>query len=283
MSDMLSEPFMQQALVAGVLIGAVCALFSIYVVLRRITFLSVAVSQVSAVGIAAGILAGLSPSESMVPAVVLSFGALFLFAVGARGAQAERNVAFLYAAASSTAVVLLSLSAKGDFHLLHILRGSMETVINLQTAEKSILAVAILLSAALFLLFQKEFLLVSFDPETADASGYRTRLWNLFLFFLLGVVITVAIRVIGLLLTFTHLTLPALFALLVARSIKNALLIAVVLAVLASFIGLFLSWQLYISYGLSLPSAPTIGVVAAVAATALLLFKLVPKKGEVQR
>lgn len=283
MSDMLSEPFMQQALVAGVLIGAVCALFSIYVVLRRITFLSVAVSQVSAVGIAAGILAGLSPSESMVPAVVLSFGALFLFAVGARGAQAERNVAFLYAAASSTAVVLLSLSAKGDFHLLHILRGSMETVINLQTAEKSILAVAILLSAALFLLFQKEFLLVSFDPETADASGYRTRLWNLFLFFLLGVVITVAIRVIGLLLTFTHLTLPALFALLVARSIKNALLIAVVLAVLASFIGLFLSWQLYISYGLSLPSAPTIGVVAAVATTALLLFKLVPKKGEVQR
>lgn len=277
---MLTEPFMQHALIAGGLVGGVCALFSIYVILRRITFLSIAVSQLSAVGIGIGILTGLSISASMIPAVVLTFAGLLLFAIGASNrAYEERKVAFLYATASSAAVILLSISARGDFHLLHILRGSMETVINLQTTEKWLLTVALAVSVFLFFLFQKEFLLVSFDPETAQASGYSVRCWNILLFFLLGVVITVAIRVTGLLLTFTYLTVPALFALLIARSIRSALLLAVLLSTLSTFFGLFLSWQLYISYGLSLPSAPTVGVVCASVTITAAVVKLLHRGG----
>ena len=95
-------------------------------------------------------------------------------------------------------------------------------------------------------LFLKEFLLVAFDSETARVLGYRVGLWNFFFFFSLGVAITAAIRVAGVLLVFSYLIFPPIIGLLLGRRWLSSSVISVLAGALASGLGVFASlhWDL---------------------------------------
>jgi len=106
--------------------------------------------------------------------------------------------------------------------------------------------------------FYKEFLFVSFDRETARTLGYRVNVWNLLLYFTLGVVIASAMRFAGVLLVFNFLVLPAVIGLLLANTMGGTIAWAVVSAVVAVAVGFSLSIPL------DLPTAPAIIAVQGV-------------------
>ena len=119
-------------------------------------------------------------------------------------------------------------------------------------------AAAAALVALVHTLFAKEFLFVSFDPETANALGYRTRFWEMLFYLTLGLTIAFAIRVAGVLLVFSLLVLPGVTALLLTRHLRRAFPVAILAGVLPIGIGLTLS------YALDFPSAASIIMVSFV-------------------
>ena len=115
----------------------------------------------------------------------------------------------------------------------------------------------------------KEFLFVSFDPETAQASGIRTRVVGLLLLVGIGVVIATASRAIGALPAFSFLVLPAVAALLCVSSLRTAFVLAAVLGAVASFLGYYLAWVW------NFPAGATRAVVAAVLVVPALVVRAV--------
>jgi ABC-type Mn2+/Zn2+ transport system permease subunit len=176
----------------------------------------------------------------------------------------ESVIGVSYAAATAFAILFLSVSPTGEQHALDLIQGDVLTISPEAIRQLLWFAVPI---AVLHLLLFKEFLLVSFDAEYAHTVGFRARAIELLFYVSLGLMIAVAIKVVGTLLVVGFLVLPAVAALRLTRQLHVAFLIAVLLAGLSTVTGLYLSsWK-----GSNLPMGP-----AMVAAAACLLVLLWP-------
>ncbi|NLC58859.1 MAG: metal ABC transporter permease [Armatimonadetes bacterium] len=261
--EAFGSDFMQHALLAGMAVGALCAYLGVYVVLKRIVFVGVALAEMSSAGVAlalwtAGVL-GLEMEEhnplTMVGAVVLMLVGVLLFSVrwSARRVPPESTIGVGYAVAAAAGLLLMAHSAKGEAHVMQLLFGNILYVSVREIWEFLAAAAAV---ALVHLLFAKELLFVAFDPQTADAVGYRTRRWELLFYLTLGVTIAFAIRVAGVLLVFAMLVLPPVTALLLTRHLRRAFPVSAALGVLPVGIGL------YLSYVRDVPSAACIVIVS---------------------
>jgi zinc transport system permease protein len=146
-------------------------------------------------------------------------------------------------------------STKGLDEVNELLAGSIITV----TQADFNWMLAIFTSVALVhALFYKQFLFVSFDRDVAATQGYKVRLWEMLFYLALGVTISVAIQKAGLLSVFGYMVIPAVTGLVVARRMSTAFLVAIISALVSTFVGfcLALKWDL--------PASPPIIAVSAV-------------------
>ncbi|MHB0940084.1 MAG: metal ABC transporter permease [Armatimonadota bacterium] len=234
--------FMRLGLIASVLIGVACGYLSVYVVLKRLVFLAVALAQFAAAAVAVSLFTGGSPTLAAFVGVML--GALFFSwpALG-RYLPRENAIGTAYALASAAGVLLIAKNASGEEHLLNLMYGNVLTV---TAPELWIMGGIVLVVGGVFLAFGKEFLFASFDPETARTVGVRVKLWEVLFNVSLGLVIAMAIRLGGMMLVFSLLVLPGYAALLARCRVRSAFLWAVIIAVVSGAAGLYLSfiWDL---------------------------------------
>lgn len=240
--------FMRRALLAGLVVGGVCAYLGVYVVLRRIVFVGVALAEMSSAGVALALLAGLSP---MLGSVLVMLAGVGLVSVrwGGRRVRQDAFIGIGYVVASAAAILFLSKSPKGEGDLLELLFGNILTA---TASDIQATALALALVLLFHLVFYKELLFVSFDPDTAAASGYNARIWETLLYVTIGLTIAFAIHAVGLLLAFGALVLPAVTSLLLTRRMSGALATSVLFGLLPVPLGL------YLSFVADLPSAATI-------------------------
>ncbi|HOS44640.1 MAG TPA: metal ABC transporter permease, partial [Armatimonadota bacterium] len=209
----LFSPFMLTSYLASALVGTACGFLSVYVILKRLVFLAVALAQLVSAAVALAFFLHLNPTVAALGGVVL--GAL-LFSWPALGSVLPRENAIgtSYALASAAGVLLIAKNAQGEEHLLNLLYGSVLTV---PPGELWVMGGVVILAGAVYLRYAKEFLFTSFDPEMARTLGVRTRLWEAVLYVSLGLVIALAIHLGGIMLVFALLVMPG-YAVLLARS-----------------------------------------------------------------
>lgn len=239
---------MRLALLAGLLVGGVCAYLGVYVVLRRIVFVGVALAEMSSAGVALALLTGIAPLLGGTGLMLAGVGLVSL-PWAPRKVRQDAFVGVGYAVASALAILLMANSPKGEGHLLSLLFGNILFVTTKDVMNTAAALVSVLL---VHVLFAKELLFVSFDPETAAASGYRTRFWEALLYLSIGLVIAFAIHAMGVLLTFASLVLPPVTALLITRRMAITFAASVLLGLVPVPVGL------YLSFIWDLPSAATI-------------------------
>lgn len=243
--------FMQRALMAGMLVGGVCAFLGIYVVLRRIVFVGVALAEMSSAGVALATLTGMAP---MLGSLITMLAGVSLVSVrwGGRRIRQDAFIGIGYVVASAASILLLAKSPSGEGSLLDLLFGNILTV-----SVGDIEAAAVVLGAMLVFhaLFYKEILYVAFDPDTAAASGYRSRLWEMGLYLTIGLTVAYAIHAVGVLLTVASLVIAPVTALLLTRRMGSAFAVAVAAGTIPVPVGL------YISFVADLPAAATVVIV----------------------
>jgi len=264
------------AVLASVLTGAICPLLGVYFVMRRMILLGIALPQVSSAGIAFVVMiaqlirlhflpAGESPflEENVIVSLapIGSIGAIFLILFilswleRKGGAFTEARWGSTYIAAASLLIIFLIINPYAEAHVATMLEGRVITVT--QGKFWTLLSVSVIVTI-LFILFRKEFVLTSFDPEMATSLGFHTAKWNAGLYALIGIVISVGVMNLGPLFVFGYLLLPAFAARPWAVGMKQFYLYSVVLGALAAFLGSVFS------FWLDWPLAPTEVVVAAV-------------------
>ena len=254
----------RNAVLGGLLVALLCSLLGVYVVLRRVVLLGVALPQAGAAGIAVAFWltghsheAGGAHTSALAGSLAATFGALALLVLGQRGSRSptEWRVGALFAIASAATVLFVALNPAGDLEMTNLLRGEL---LSLGDADLAVLAVATGLALLLFLAFRREILLASFDPEFTRTVGREPGRADALLYGLLGVCIALGVMDAGPLVVFGFLVLPALAALRVAPGIGAAMAIAAAIGAISSAGGFA------IAYRVDLPTGPTSVAVAAV-------------------
>ncbi len=250
-------------LAASILTGALLGFLGVYVVLRRVVFVSAALTQLSTLGVIVALLVlerfDLETEHQEIQLVVAWLfsvgGGLALGTLGGPGGgrrlPAEAGVGIAYV----TAGALVILGANRLVHVAHDL-GTMVfgNAVAVPFQDVVILLVVTGFVAAIHTAFQKEIVFSSFDGETASAMGIRVRLWSGVLFFCIGLAIPVAAHVVGALPVFAFLTVPAAAALLATRRLRPAFAVATVLGAFSAGAGYVGSWMLQVPTGATMVS-----------------------------
>lgn len=251
--ELLSEVFLRYALVSAVLAGGLCAFLGVYVMLKRIVFLGIALAETAALGVAIGLLIGLHP---VISSFVLTVLVTLLFWIPVRSSSVSREslIGYVYCLAGALSVILIAKNPMAESRGFDIVSG------NLLYAGLSDLIIIASVSVFLIVLnmgFLRKFLFVSFDRETARAVGMPATFYDSLLYVSLGIAISVSMRTCGVLFVFGSLVIPPMAGLLFCRRVWKVFLVSVLVAVISAPVGLVAS------YYMDLPTAPAIICVEA--------------------
>jgi len=166
--------------------------------------------------------------------------ALFAF-TGKRNGEVpqEAIIGIAYVVAAAASVILLSQSTEGDEQIKNMLIGNILLV----TKEEIFRTLGLFVGVGVIHWFlRKRFMLLSFAPAQAVASGMRVKLWDFLFYATFGLVVTSFVQIVGVLLVFTYLIVPAVCGILVARRFGVRLAIGVVLSLIGGVTGLMVSF-----------------------------------------
>jgi ABC-type Mn2+/Zn2+ transport system permease subunit len=252
-TEIFTEPFLRYALFAGLLTGSVCALLGVYVVLRRIVFLGVALSEAAALGVALGLFLGWNPEAA---AFGLSLATAVLFSLPGKYKllSKESVIGWTYVIAAGLSIILIAKIPAAEAHGLDVVSG---TLLYASPREIWQLAGVAAVVFPIFLLFHRRFLFVSFDRETARSMGLKTSFYEICFYFCLGLSISLAMKTAGLLFVFASLVVPAMISLTLFRRMWLIRIAAVAVAIVAVPAGISFSFRA------DLPTGPAVVCVYA--------------------
>mgnify|MGYP003336756557 FL=1 len=240
MGALLPWPFdrgyLQLALVAGVVVGAVAPLVGGFLVQRRMSLLGDGIGHVAFAGVAAGLLTGTWPVwTALVAAVLAALGIEWLRARGGTSGDLALAV-FFYGGIAAGAVLASRAAAVGrPANVLPYLFGSILTV---TVGDVVTVLVMGALTVAVILLIGRALLAIAVDEETARVAGLPVDALNALLAVLTAVTVVAAMRVVGLLLVAAMLVLPIATARPLVRSFRATLALAAAVGVASVVLGL---------------------------------------------
>ena len=265
MWEMLSYPFFQSALIAGTLSAALCGLVGVYVLLKRVVFVGITLAQVASMGVAVALLINVHPMIMALVATLAGVACLAYTSSGQRVPQ-EGVIGASYVMAAALGIICLAKNPVGDARNLKVLFGN---ILSAHTGEIVALAVLLAVLAIVHVVFYKEFLFVSFDPETAQAQGINVRGWDLLLYLTIGLAIAFSIHSMGVLLVFALILVPAMTARLVAHRMMALFALAIGFGVVSVPLGLYLAVRIDLPTGTAVAGTCVVMLLAVLTARGL--------------
>nr|PZN63687.1 MAG: manganese ABC transporter permease [Sphaerobacter thermophilus] len=270
--DLLLEPlsygFLQRGLVAGILIGVICAVIGTFVVLKGFAFIGDALAHIAFTGIVVAFIAGFAFYLGALVAAVLA--ALGIGVVSRRaGISTDTSIGILFSGVFALGIVLASVGIQTyTVDLFSYLFGDI-----LGVRADDLVAIALLGALVLLVVLAlfKELLFVSFDPVVAEAAGLPGGLLQMLLLVLLAVTVVVSVQAVGVVLVVAMLVTPSATAYLLTNRFGRMMALGAGFGALSALIGF------YLSYYLNVPSGGTIVLVASAFFLLALVFS--PKRG----
>ncbi|HBG47818.1 MAG TPA: metal ABC transporter permease [Deltaproteobacteria bacterium] len=245
MPEIFELDFMRRAFAAGILISVILPLIGVFLVVRRYSLMADTLAHVSLVGVAIGVLTNTQPVVSAIAASTLAAVAIERLR-GIKSLFAESILAIFLSGSLAVAVVIISLARGFNVDLLSYLFGSISTIGPVDLYMLSAVFVAVLLAITLL---YKEFFLVSFDEEFAEAGGVNARKLNLLIVVLAAVTISLSMRIVGILLIGALMVIPVVSARQFDLSFRKTIFISIAFSLSSVISGLFLSYYLDLASG----------------------------------
>jgi zinc transport system permease protein len=235
---MFSWPFMQRALIAGVLVSLCAALLGVSLVLKRYSMIGDGLSHVSFGALAIAVALGVTPLYFSIPVVIL---AAFLLLRVADHPHWNSDAAIAAMSASSLAIGILVISRTTGMttDVDSYMFGSVLAMTKSNVALSVLLSVAVLI---LYVLFYHKLFAVTFDESFSRATGLKVDRYNTLLAVLTALTIVLGMRMMGAMLISSLVIFPALTAMRLFRSFRGVILSAAVTSVVCFCAGLTVSF-----------------------------------------
>lgn len=254
--------FLQNTFLAGILIGLIAPLIGSFIVVRRLSLIADALSHVTLSGIAISlflssklsVLAGLNPLYIGTGFSVL--GSVLIERLrGVYRHYEELAIPIIMSGGIGIGLIFISVAGGYNVDLMNYLFGSVSAVS--QADLWLILGIAVIVAAVILLLY-KELFLLSFDEEYAKVSGIPAKTIHLLFMVLIALVISAAMRIVGIMLVSALITLPVAASIRISRGFKQTILFSVLFGEISVLGGLVTAFYL------NLPPGGTIVVISIV-------------------
>jgi zinc/manganese transport system permease protein len=264
MFGMFHLNFMVQAFIISLITGLFLSYLGVHVVGRGIVFVDLALGQISSLGGAFAAFVGYGLTT--IPLVFTLVGALLISMIDIRDKRLklEAIIGIFYAFASAATVMLISKTPHGDSDIQEVLFGN---ILSVNTQELTITCIVFGALMLLHLIFQKKFFELTESHEAGKIIKKGFNIWNFLFYISIGLSIVFAVKISGVIPVFSYLIIPSVCAIMLARSNKAVVIIAMLISALGSFIGLNVSFHFDFPAGSS---------IVAVLGTIFVLVSLVP-------
>jgi len=251
--ELLQQPFMQRALLGGIMIAILCAVMGVFITLRKESFLADAVAHASLSGVAIALVLGLQPTL-----IAILTGAIMSVAIvyvkKRTTISSDALIGIFYSFFFASGILILDSSPRQpelDTYIFGSLLsiGVVDLILSLV-----VFAVVMLCIQQLY----KRLVFVTFDQESAWLHGIKTEFLEYLLAILASVTVIISIKIVGIILVTALLLIPASTAKLLAGSFKQMLPLAIIESLLAVLAGITLA------YAFDTPIGATIVLVSSV-------------------
>ena len=271
-SALLNYEFLQNAFASGIIIGFIAPLLGVFIIVRRLSLIADALSHVTLAGIAGSLFLSQSvPFFALLNPLYLGIVAAISGSVLIERLRRlykhyeELAIPIIMSSGIGFSAIFISLANGFSTDLFGYLFGSVSAVSRQDLWI--VFIIAIIVCVFLGLLY-KELFVLSFDEEYAKASGIPAR-WIHFIFMIVtALVIAASMRIVGILLVSSLMTLPVAASMRIAKGFKQAIILAVLFGEAAVIIGLIIAFYMNIAPG---------GTIV-VTSIAILLLVLLAKK-----
>ncbi|KOP83468.1 metal ABC transporter permease [Bacillus sp. FJAT-21945] len=271
-AGILQYEFLQNAFLTGIIIGIIAPLIGVFIVVRRLSLIADALSHVTLAGIAASLLLekkfiGLSGLNPLYMGMVFSVtGSLFIEKLRAVYKHyQELAIPIILSGGIGLGAIFISLADGFNTDLFSYLFGSVSAV---SRADLWTILVISIFVIAMILLLYKELFLLSFDEEHAKASGIAAKSIHFIFIVMVALVIAASMRIVGILLVSSLMTLPVAASIRIAKGFKQTIFYSVLFGETSVLGGLMLSYYLDLAPG---------GTIVIIAVLILILTILIKK------
>ncbi len=246
--ELFSYAFFQKAFLAAIFASISCGIVGSYIVSRRIVFISGGITHASFGGIGLAFLLGFNPlAGAVIFAVGAALGIQFFTKVAK--VREDSSIAIFWSFGMALGIIFVFITPGYTPNLMSYLFGNILTVTISELIWMFVLNVVIIF---FFSVFFRKILYIAFDEEFARASGLPVALFNYITITLIALTVVLNIRVVGIILILSLLTIPQAIANLFTKNFKSLLFLSSIIAFAGTMIGLF------VSYFMDIPSGATI-------------------------
>ena len=246
--EFISLPFVQNALLAGILVGVMAALVGSFVILRNLSFIGAGIAHSSFGGVVLGLLIGVNPLLT-----ALVFSSATGIAIAAFSSKYEINedsaVGVFFPFTMALGVILLGFVKGYTPDVMGYLFGDILLV---SKEDVAFAFLSLLIVGLFFLVFYRALVYITFDEEGARISGIKVQFINYLFLAVIALVVVMAIKIVGIILLSGMIVIPPLISLQFSKNMTTYISLSTVIGALAVVLGL------YLSYLFDLPSGATI-------------------------
>jgi zinc/manganese transport system permease protein len=273
--ELMALPFAECLVLVGI-----HSYLGLHVIKRKVIFVDLAFAQIAALGTTVAYLFHLQPTGPGAYVFSLLFSVLAAAVFAMTRLREERIpqeavIGLTYALAAAVAILVIDRAPHGAEHIKNIMAGSILWV---RASDVAIAAVVYGLVGVFHFVFREKFVLISTDADEARAKGINVRWWDFLFYLSFGIVISLSVRVAGVLLVFVFLIVPAMLGVMITSRLRLQLIIGWIMGVVVSVAGLALS-----DLG-DFPAGPAVvslyGVVLIVAALVLYVVRAGARRGK---
>lgn len=264
MIEAISSPFMQKALIAGILVSLLTGIISVFIVLRKMSFIGAGISHAAFGGVAIGFLTGINPLLTAILYTIII--ALGIETISRKGKiSGDVSIGIFYSVSMALGVAIISLSKSYNVDLFGYLFGNILAITNDEILLTLFTSVSVTI---ILIIFLKDLFLITYNEELARVSGISVKLTNNIFQIALAISIVIAIRIVGIIMVSALLVIPGATARLYAKNLFSMIAISCSAGIVSVIAGLLLSYEYDIASGASI----------VLASSAIFFISLILKK-----
>jgi len=267
MLDVLNYEFIQNAIMAGILVSFASGIIGSLIVVNRMVFLAGGIAHTSYGGIGVAVYFGLPIFLGASVFAVLAALLMAMITLHQRD-KIDTFIGLIWAVGMAIGIIFVDLTPGYNVDLMSYLFGSILAVSGDDLTYMGVLLGAIFLIVTLF---YREILAVSYDSEYASLRGINIKFFYTLILILSALTVVIAIKVVGLILVIALLTIPIYIAEKISNSLGMMMFLSGVLSSIFTLTGLFFSYQFDVTSGAS------IILVSAIALTIYLIISKIFK------
>ncbi|HEJ8253477.1 TPA: metal ABC transporter permease [Staphylococcus aureus] len=245
--NLFTYQFLNRALITSIIVGIVCGTVGSLIVLRGLSLMGDAMSHAVLPGVALSFLFGI---PMFVGALITGMiASIFIgYITSSSKTKPDAAIGISFTAFLASGIIIISL-INTTTDLYHILFGNLLAITNSAFLTTIVIGSIVLI---LIIIFYRPLMISTFDPTFSRMSGLNTTLLHYFVMLLLSLVTVASIQTVGIILVVALLITPASTAFLISKKLYSMMIIASLISVISSIVGL------YYSYIYNIPSGATI-------------------------